>query len=367
MAPPGPTGAQAKAPDSDTIALPVASLDRLMPMYLWLNDDGNIAGTGSTFRKLLPPELFQGQPFLDIFQIRRPRDVPGIAALSDLAGQRLHLTLRDGSETTFRGLVVPLAPGQGMLVNLSFGIEVSEAVRRHDLSDADFSPTDLTVEMLYLAEAKSAVMQELHNLNLRLHQAKLTAEEQAMTDTLTGLANRRSMDIVIGRLIQSGTVFGLMHIDLDFFKQVNDSLGHAAGDAVLQRMARILRDETRDNDTVARVGGDEFVLIFPGLAQLDRLNAIAARIIERLSHPIPFEGQHCRVSASIGMTVSSAYFKPRAEQMLSDADRALYASKYDGRSRATVYSPALDDDFRPPDAVASGESFGTVPEEARKA
>ncbi|TMV84795.1 GGDEF domain-containing protein, partial [Thioclava sp. BHET1] len=312
-----------------------------MSMYLWLDARGGVIRAGPTLCKILPEAGQQGISFFDLFRIRRPARVEGMAALSASFGKRLLLQMRDPPETGFRGIAVPLGGDQGALVNLSFGIELTDAVQRHGLRNADFSPTDLSVELLYLAEAKSAVMDQLHDLNRRLQKARLMAEELALTDTLTGLGNRRAMDQVMARLLVGGQAFGLMHLDLDFFKQVNDSYGHAAGDRVLQVIAGILRDETRMGDTVARVGGDEFVLLFPGLAQADRLSCIAQRIIERLSQPIDHEGQICRVGASIGMTVSSRYAEPRADRMLSDADHALYVSKSRGRARATVFDADL--------------------------
>jgi diguanylate cyclase (GGDEF)-like protein len=333
-----------------SLGLKPAALAPLMPMFLWLTPEGRVRDAGPTLRK-----LFHGDPtgkhLRELFLLRRPRDLSGAEDVRKLAGTRLHLQLLAPPMTALRGIAVALAGNQGVLLNLSFGIGVAEAVRVHDLTDADFAPTDLTVEMLYLAEAKSAVMQELRALNRRLQQAKAAAEEQALTDTLTGLANRRAMDQAVDRLIGQATPFGLAHVDLDYFKQVNDSLGHAAGDYVLQTAARILRDETRGGDIVARVGGDEFVLIFPGLAQIEAMGPIADRIIARLSQPMDYRGQPCRITASIGMTVTTLYADPQADRLLSDADRALYASKSGGRGRATACST---NETPPPDRRGSG-------------
>ncbi|MFC2968567.1 diguanylate cyclase domain-containing protein [Acidimangrovimonas pyrenivorans] len=331
-----------------------------MPMFLWLDAAGGIRAAGPTLAKLLPAGCIAAAPspagsFFDLFELRRPRGIADMAALLHQAGTRLHLRLRQGPGTGFRGLAMPLAEDQGALVNLSFGISVAEAVRAHGLTDADFAPTDLTVEMLYLAEAKSVVMGELHDLNRRLQQAKLTAEEQALTDTLTGLANRRGFDQVLEGLLRAEVDFGLMHLDLDRFKQVNDNFGHAAGDHVLRVVARRLGSEVRAGDTIARIGGDEFVVLFPGPIHIDRLTGIARRIITRLSQPIDCLGTPCRVGASVGLTVSPFYDRPEPLRMMDDADRALYASKHGGRGRVTVWSEAL---VAGPAPVREGDGTG---------
>lgn len=345
------------------LGLPPQALAQLMPMYLWLSAEGVIRGAGPTLGKLLPGNPL-GQNLSALFTLRPPRALGDGADLATLTGVRLQLQLQSPPATSFRGIAVALAEGQGILLNLSFGIGVAEAVRIHDLTDADFAPTDLTVEMLYLSEAKSAVLQELRAMNRRLQQAKAAAEEQALTDTLTGLANRRAMDQALARLIGRSAPFGLAHLDLDHFKQVNDSHGHGAGDRVLQVVARVLTEETRTGDIVARVGGDEFVLIFPGLAQIEAMAPIAERIIARLSEPIDYRGEPCHLSASIGMTVSSLYAKPEADRMLSDADRALYASKSGGRSRATAWSlqdpPQPDRRGRGPQPPTEGSAPAVV-------
>ena len=157
--------------------------------------------------------------------------------------------------------------------------------------------------------------------------------------SLTGLRNRRALTMVLQGLMRSGMPLGLMHIDLDYFKSVNDTLGHAAGDHVLRFVAQVLQRETRAEDTVARVGGDEFVLVCPGMTEQRRLKAVARRIIEQLSQPIDFEGQTCKISASIGIAMSTQYDQPDPDQMHSDADEALYASKRAGRSQARVHMP----------------------------
>lgn len=322
------------------LAFAPEALARLMPMYLAVSPAGEITDVGPTMAKLSPSQSMVGCAFGAVFELRRPPEPASYAALQARAGRRLHLVLRRGDGAVLRGLATPMAdPAQGMLINLSIGIGVVKALGQYALTHADFAPTDLTVELLYLVEAQSAVMAESRKLNLRLQGAKTTAEEQALTDTLTGLRNRRALDLTLGALTRHGTGFGLMHIDLDFFKQVNDTLGHAAGDHVLREVAKVLLGETRSSDMVARVGGDEFVIIMPGLLDPARLGQIARRIIDQLTIPTEFEGASCRISASIGVTVSTFYDHPDADRMLSDADDALYASKRAGRGQAQFFDP----------------------------
>jgi len=315
---------------------------KMAPMFVMINADGQIERVGPTLQKLRPDQDWTGQPFLEIFDLRRPRSIRNMTDLLGSSGVKLHMQFRDEPRTGLKGVLAPLPMGRGAFVNLSFGISVLDAVRDYDLTSADFSATDLTIEMLYLVEAKSAAMEASRQLNLRLQGAKIAAEEQAFTDTLTGLKNRRAMDHILGRMISTGRDFSLMQVDLDFFKAVNDTLGHAAGDAVLQKVASIMVDCTRNADTVARVGGDEFVLIIDGLVDHTQLENIANRLIAQLEEPIPFGGQMCQISASIGTVLSPASVNIDAAQLLNEADMALYAAKRAGRACHYFYEPGMD-------------------------
>ncbi len=320
------------------LVLPPQALDRLMPLHVHVSRAGHVAGCGPTLHKVAPGGRLVGQAFFSAFEVRRPAGLKSMADLAARQGERLHLTLRDGG-VEFRGHAMPDAGG-GVLLNLSFGIGVADAVRAHALTDADFAPTDLTVELLYVMEAKHAVHEEFRNLNRRLEGAKSEAEALALTDTLTGLWNRRAMDMALAAMCTGGKAFALMHLDLDRFKTVNDSLGHAAGDHVLRGVAAVLRQETRANDTLARVGGDEFVILLPGLTDLGVLTQVAERIIGQLDRPFSFDGQECRIGVSVGVSTSLLYAAPDAATILNDADQALYTAKRAGRAQVVIHQPA---------------------------
>ncbi|MEJ1990604.1 MAG: diguanylate cyclase [Maritimibacter sp.] len=325
------------------ISMAPGALDLMMPMHVVVDANDKIAHVGPTLAKVHPGRNLEGLNFFDVFELRRPRKVDGLAELCGKAGAKFYLRLRDPDSTPITASATGLAAEQGVLVNLSFGIAVIDAVARFNLAGSDFAATDLTLEMLYLVEAKSAAMEESRQLNERLHGAKAEAELQAMSDTLTGLNNRRALDVMTSRVLARGQPFTLMHLDLDFFKQVNDTLGHAAGDMVLKEVAKVLLDVTRGDDVVARVGGDEFVILFKGLTERKRLESIAGRLIERLEVPIAVDdGNKARISASIGMVTSRHYNDISIKQMMHDADVALYTSKDRGRAQYTMYSSELD-------------------------
>jgi len=316
-------------------------LDTLCPMFVLLDATGHIRQVGPTLQKLRPDQPMQGQRFLELFELTRPRAVSSFQGLLKSSGAKLHLKFRDDPQTGLKGAIVALPEGAGAVVNLSFGISVLDAVRDYALNSADFSATDLTIELLYLVEAKSAAMEASRTLNLRLQGMMIAAEEQAFTDTLTGLKNRRALDHVLDRMIVGGKPFSLMNLDLDYFKSVNDTLGHAAGDHVLQQAARIMVDETRGDDIVARVGGDEFVLIFDQLCDREKVQNIAERVIERLEEPIPFGNQACRISASAGTVFYCSADASQAADLLHKADLALYAAKRAGRACHRFFEPEM--------------------------
>jgi diguanylate cyclase (GGDEF)-like protein len=312
-------------------------LNTMCPMHLRVSATGHVLNAGPSLAKFgdTVPQL--GTRLLEGLQVLRPRAITSMAMLNAAAGAKLHLQMRQGHRTRFKGTYSPLPDGDGGILNLSLGIGVIEAVANYDLTASDFAHTDLAIEMLYLVETKNAVMAESKNLNARLQAAMEIAEEQAYADALTGLTNRRGLDHVLGGLIIKGEDFALMQIDLDRFKAVNDTMGHAAGDHVLEVVAKIFKTVTRTEDIVCRVGGDEFTILFKGLLDPERIQDIAERLIAGVEAPIPFQSHLCRISASSGTTLSTYYTRPEAGQMLADADSALYRSKETGRARHTIY------------------------------
>lgn len=154
-------------------------------------------------------------------------------------------------------------------------------------------------------------------------------------DPLTGLPNRsllrERMESAMLRARQLGTRLGLLFIDLDHFKNINDSLGHSAGDLLLCEVADRLSDGLRASDMVSRQGGDEFILLVDNLRRTEDLAAIADKLIERISQPFDIEGHHLLLTPSIGITV---YPDDGAsiEELIRNADAAMYHAKENGRN-----------------------------------
>ena len=165
----------------------------------------------------------------------------------------------------------------------------------------------------------------------------------AFHDALTGLPNRNllreSLDRELARLRRHDTPFALYLLDLDHFKDVNDSLGHPAGDELLQVMAERLRAQLRAEDSVARMGGDEFAIIQSYTAGMDGVERLAGRLVETLARPVPIRGREIRVGASLGVVL--VHTPMDADTLMAQADVALYEAKGQGRNRYAVFEPDM--------------------------
>jgi diguanylate cyclase (GGDEF)-like protein len=309
-------------------------LNMLLPMHVQLDLSGKVSHVGPTLAKILAhgPGI-EGGYLCNYIRFSHPKNINTAQDLMRHYGMPMIAQIKAEKGFDLKAVAVPVPGGNGILVNFSFGTSLKQAVAHWHLNIKDFSPADPSVEMLYIIEVQSALLQESRSLNDRLNGQREEAEEKAYTDPLTGLSNRRALDRYIKRLCRRRAPcdFAVFLIDLDHFKSVNDTLGHAAGDMVLQEVAEILLNETRPTDIVVRTGGDEFVLVLGDTKKTAPLDAIAKRIIGKIERPVFWEGQKCFVGASIGIVQCHSKNAHSIDFYLQAADEALYASKKGGR------------------------------------
>ena len=187
--------------------------------------------------------------------------------------------------------------------------------------------------------------------------------ERALHDPLTGLANRSlfydRVEHALARLARrEEAIVAVLFIDLDDFKTVNDTLGHARGDRLLVLVAERLRAAVRPADTVARLGGDEFALLLEEVASSDEVLAISGRVGRSFKPPFELAGQPVVASASIGVALSSAA-GTTADELVQEADVAMYQAKRAGKGRAVLFDPGLRE--APAAEVAEPESLVQTP------
>lgn len=178
--------------------------------------------------------------------------------------------------------------------------------------------------------------------------ARKEAEERvqylATHDEMTGLPNRALFSQMLGNALESATrynrKFALLFIDLDRFKQINDTLGHEAGDQLLKEMAKRFRGALRASDVVARLGGDEFVVLVQEINSRAQVTAVARTLLSVAIKPMEISGQECRITASIGIGMFPGHGADE-QALMKNADIAMYLAKEEGKNTYQFYSPEL--------------------------
>lgn len=192
-----------------------------------------------------------------------------------------------------------------------------------------------------LVQANESLRREIE----QREKSQAMIEHLAHHDALTGLGNRllfhAQLSDALARGQRSGSGVAVLFIDLDGFKNINDSLGHATGDQLLKDLAARLRNAVREGDKIGRLGGDEFAIIQFGNDQPRDSAALAARLIEVIGAPYGIDNHRLVVGASIGIAIADADYQDAA-QLLRAADLAMYRAKADGRGRFRVFEPQFD-------------------------
>ncbi|HEV3132345.1 MAG TPA: EAL domain-containing protein [Acidimicrobiales bacterium] len=253
-----------------------------------------------------------------------------VIVLDETTDDPLLLSLMDRSQTA-ASVVAPLfAAGEFLgVIAANFGTDTPLA----SIRDAD-----LHERLSGLADQAATALQNLGLIEKVSH--------MAWHDALTGLPNRRLFkDRVEQELVRSrrvGEPVCMFFVDLDHLKSVNDTLGHAAGDDLIQLVSDRLVDTVREQDTVARVGGDEFAILLPGLSDQLAIDQLAQRSLEAMSAPFLVFGQEVETSASIGIAMAPDH-GDTYDELLSRADEAMYRAKARGRNAFQMYSGSMVD------------------------
>lgn len=190
-------------------------------------------------------------------------------------------------------------------------------------------------ELGLLSRSFHDMQTEIMEYLAELDESRKTLDHLARHDTLTGLPNRRMffdrLEHAIANSRRSGKQLAVLFVDLDRFKEINDTLGHSAGDCVLVNVAKLLKSAVREVDTVARLGGDEFIILLDTIDNPQHATAVAQKLHDRFQHAMQVDGHELLVHASMGIGIFPRDGKD-AEELIQNADRAMYVAKNQGRN-----------------------------------
>ncbi len=296
---------------AETTAVLRVTLENIAQGIIMVDGQGRVAMANRRAGELLglPPGLLGGQPLF-----------------ADLARHQRESGEHDGLDETVRAMVD------------------RDEVPEHPLVYERRRPNGTTIEVNSIPLPGGGMVRTYTDITARA-EAEAMLAQAASHDHLTGLANRNCFGQRLDRALQAaargGSPFAVLCLDLDGFKSVNDSFGHEVGDGLLQQVSRRMRDTLREGDMLARMGGDEFAALLPGVD-----GAIAARVAQRLLQSVgqPFEvaGHEVQVGVSIGIVVWPLD-GATAEELLRHADAALYQAKAAGKNRWRAHAAELGD------------------------
>jgi two-component system chemotaxis response regulator CheY len=269
-----------------------------------------------------------GEEALRFFQEHRPAVVITDWMLPDFSGPELCQRIRSDAQNSYTYIILltSMTEKDSVVKGLAAGAD--------DYLTKPFDSSELL--------ARIGVGRRIIDLHREIEKKNRLLEEAARTDHLTGLANRRAIEEWANRQLRGaarhGYQFWVVIADLDSFKSVNDNYGHDAGDAVLQKFAEILRENTRASDLSGRLGGDEFLLILTHVER-ENIELTLDRLRKQFGSQIfAFNGQKVKVTASFGITGFEGKEAPEIGALVRQADMALYAAKRGGRNQVKVES-----------------------------
>jgi diguanylate cyclase (GGDEF)-like protein/PAS domain S-box-containing protein len=270
---------------------------------------------------------------------------PSVQALlgyapEELVGSRFDRLVVPGEHTRLLHLLADAAPAPGATETR----RVEGALRHRDGSARQFEIQH--TNLLHDPHVRGIVLNGRDVSERRAFEQQL--EHQAFHDPVTGLANRalfaERVRHAVARARREGGALAVVFLDVDDFKTINDSLGHAAGDGVLEQIGRRLAGAIRSTDTAARFGGDEFAILLEDVRSAADATDSAERMLDALRAPLRLEGKPLTVRSSLGIAVAAGAGAPEAEELIRNADVAMYIAKRDGKGGHRLFEPAMHED-----------------------
>jgi diguanylate cyclase (GGDEF)-like protein len=308
-----------------------------------MNESGNgiqilVVDDSAVSRKLLEHALSDepytllfaesGEEALQLFQEHRPALVITDWMLPDSSGPELCQRIRSDAQNSYTYIILltSMTEKGSVVKGLAAGAD--------DYLTKPFDSSELL--------ARIGVGRRIIDLHREIEEKNRLLEEAARTDHLTGLGNRRAIEEWANRQLRGaarhGYQFWVVIADLDSFKSINDNYGHDAGDAVLQKFAEILKENTRASDLSGRLGGDEFLLVLTHVER-ENIELTLDRLRKQFGSQIfTFNGQKVTVTASFGIAGFRGKEAPEIGALVRQADKALYAAKRGGRNQVKVES-----------------------------
>ncbi|MEM9707537.1 MAG: EAL domain-containing protein [Pseudomonadota bacterium] len=336
-------------------------LARLLPFHLLLDPAGLVLAAGPSLAKLVEPSPLIGAPVFDVLRVVRPQRFDASKGFQTLFGKRLSVEIRalgDAKSSLIFGIALELDHGGSphIFLALTPSVNARTFIEEHGLKISDFGPADGSADIAPLLAMQEDMLEDGKKKSLRLEMARDAAERLANHDALTGLPNRRALMEYLNEILSQNAVT-VLHLDLDKFKEINDSLGHAAGDAALKHTASAMVKTLGREALCARLGGDEFVGVLNGQWPASQLHALADRLIAEIMEPFAWSGEFLTVGASVGIASARPEAEMNADKILHHADLALYEVKRLRRGKALICTPEL---------LAAQDSFQNMSADIRR-